>query len=171
LSYVDDKKFFGTLHPLDRGPGALEVKNKGKRGIGAWLYKRFSDTKTTGPAGERIQTVTHTLTIEVTRNEFGAAFAKAYGTRELRETAINEFKLTAMSYVLGKISPYEGTEAIRVVLGAMRRFSEPVTLLAQGFAAFKTVYDSFRYEVGCKIEEKVIIKTTTFKRHGDGSSV
>jgi hypothetical protein len=108
LSYVDTKKFFGTPHPLDREPGALEVKNKGKSGIGAWLYRRYNDTKTTGAAGEKIQTVTHILTIEMTRNEFGAAFAKAYGTRELRETGYAAVKLGTLSYVSAKFHRSKG---------------------------------------------------------------
>jgi hypothetical protein len=50
-----------------------------------------------------------------------------------------------------------------VVLGAVKSFAEPVSLSAQGFVLFRTVYDLFRYEAGCKIEEKVVIKTITFK--------
>jgi hypothetical protein len=163
LSHFDDKWLSGARHPLDRKPGSLEVDNKGRSGIGAWLYRRFNQTITYGQAGEKIQTVTHSLTIEVTRGKFGAEFAKLYGTRESRRIKVNEFALGALSLVVGRINPVEGSDALRIVIGNIKRWSEPVSLLAQGFVALKTSYDSFRYEAGCKIEEKVVIKTTTYK--------
>jgi hypothetical protein len=156
-------------HFLDRKPGTFGVTsqenlNKGKHGIGAILERKFSKT-TTNNNGSKITTVVQTSTIKIKDNIFGEEFAKLYGTRESRQMAINEWKLALIGGITGKLVP--PTVAAWIYI-AQTKFLPKAILAIQGYQAFTKKYDSFRYEQGGKIEEKLVI-ITALQKDGHGT--
>jgi hypothetical protein len=106
-----------------------------------------------------------TSTIKIKDNIFGEEFAKLYGTCESWQMAINEWKLALIGGITGKLAP--STVAAWIYI-AQTKFLPKAILAIQGYQAFTKKYDSFRYEQGGKIEEKLVI-ITVLQKDGHGT--
>jgi hypothetical protein len=155
-------------HFLDRKPGKFGVTvqedpNKGKHGIGAILERKIITT-TTNNGGAKITTVVQASTIKIKDNIFGEEFASLYGTRENQQRAMSSWKLTLLSGATERFAPPVGAAWIYI---GLTKVLPKAMLAVQGYQAATTKYDSFRYERGGKIEEKLVI-TTTLQKDGHG---
>jgi hypothetical protein len=170
---------------LDRNPGKLEVKvkmqNEWKHGVGAVLTTNINTTKTKNRDGSVTIKVIQTSTINIKKNMFGTEFAKLYGTDQLRRRNNAQFWLDAANTTLAivptpvslaakaakvaKTTTDMTTRVVAWIYIGHTKYLPKAMLLVKGFLGSRTDY-SIAYQAGGRIEEKLVISTTSKDGHG-----